>query len=526
MADSEMNKKDIKNGENENTKNTKNTKNKENKENKEKEMDKAPVFAPEKEKANKAKPGDFKEIYWNPWLWPLTALVAICLVTSLLLAVVNNVTAPIIEENDMRIAEETRKRLLPEADGFALFSESGGYGDGIKAVYTATNGTGYIIEAYAKGYGGDVPVTVAFSAEGKISGIEFGQNDETPGLGQKLYTDKRFGNQFVGRGNESIVPADIDKIASATISTNAGILAVNRAIDFLNENIIGGGTGALSPDQIRTLLFAGATMAAPVDLNMENIREAWFGDNGNYVIYGTAPGFYENKTVTAAVGMTETGEITGIWLDTSSDTEGLGSEVGKNQNFMESFTGKTSTEGIDAVAGATVTSTAVFNAVETALAALPEAKTVEAGEFSVLPALPLSKEERDAMGEEEILAWLLPGQALKELETGGVKAYRGNHGNYIVYGTAPGFYQKDITAIVAVDENGDIINLWLDTAADTEGLGQEIQYNQPFVNSFGGLNEASVDSVDTVAEATVTSNGAKEAVKNALANFSIVKEAG
>ena len=43
-----------------------------------------------------------------------------------------------------------------------------------------------MITAASKGYGGDVPVMVAFNSEGTITAVKFLDNDETPGLGQKV----------------------------------------------------------------------------------------------------------------------------------------------------------------------------------------------------------------------------------------------------------------------------------------------------------------------------------------------------
>ena len=49
---------------------------------------------------------------------PIVVLVLICAVMSGLLAVTNNITAPIIEESERRAAEEARKEVLSAADSF------------------------------------------------------------------------------------------------------------------------------------------------------------------------------------------------------------------------------------------------------------------------------------------------------------------------------------------------------------------------------------------------------------------------
>ena len=48
---------------------------------------------------------------WNDFVKPIVVLGVICLVTSLLLAATNNVTAPIIAENAVKTANATRQAV-------------------------------------------------------------------------------------------------------------------------------------------------------------------------------------------------------------------------------------------------------------------------------------------------------------------------------------------------------------------------------------------------------------------------------
>ena len=125
---------------------------------------------------------------WNDFVKPIVVLGVICLVTSLLLAVTNNVTAPIIAENAVKTANATRQALLPSADTFTEVAPETPT-EGVTAIYKADNDSGYVITAQAKGYGGEVPVMVAFNAEGTIEAVQFLDNDETPGLGQKVKSE-------------------------------------------------------------------------------------------------------------------------------------------------------------------------------------------------------------------------------------------------------------------------------------------------------------------------------------------------
>lgn len=164
---------------------------------------------------------------WNDFLRPVVTLVVICVVTSALLAYTNGVTAPIIKENTERTANETRAALLPEAEG--AFSEVKVDVENVSEAYAADNGAGYVISAAAKGYGGDVPVMVAFNADGQIEAVKFLDNDETPGLGQKV-KDAAFQDQFAGREASAMTLDDIDGLSGATYSTNGALDGINAAI--------------------------------------------------------------------------------------------------------------------------------------------------------------------------------------------------------------------------------------------------------------------------------------------------------
>ena len=119
------------------------------------------------EKQTTEKQSTFKEL-----VLPVIVLVVICLVCSALLAVLNDITAPIIAENTQAETLAAYVSVLPEGtttdsmtaiDGLTTASVEG-------AVKTANGDVA--VKAAASGYSGkDVTVYVAFDAEGAISGI-------------------------------------------------------------------------------------------------------------------------------------------------------------------------------------------------------------------------------------------------------------------------------------------------------------------------------------------------------------------
>lgn len=71
-----------------------------------------------------------------------------------------------------------------------------------------------------------------------------------------------------------------------------------------------------------------------------------------------------SSTIKALTGLTKEGKITAIKIVSQNETAGLGSEVASD-NFTKSFSGKNieQLKGIDAISGATISSSAVIEAV-------------------------------------------------------------------------------------------------------------------------------------------------------------------
>ena len=175
-------------------------------------------------------------------LRPVAVLTGICLIVAVLLAATNGVTAPIIAANEAAAAQQTRIRLLPEADSFDIVPVEA---EGVTEAARAANGAGWVITAQAQGYGGQVPVMVAFGQDGAIRAVEFLANDETPGLGQKVRNED-FSSQFAGKTAENAY--QIDTISGATISSNAAIVAVEHACAAY-EALASGGQSAQSTQE-------------------------------------------------------------------------------------------------------------------------------------------------------------------------------------------------------------------------------------------------------------------------------------
>ena len=171
-------------------------------------------------------------------------LTLICLITTALLAIINNVTEGPIAENLLKAENEARMSVVANAGDFVAKQDGAYY----EAVDADGNVIGYAVSTSAKGYGGDVVVTTGFDTEGKIlKVVVVSADDETPGLGANI-KDDAFLDKFKGKSGElKLVTAsqatgaenEIDAVTSATYSSVAVVEAVNEASEIV-KNAVGG----------------------------------------------------------------------------------------------------------------------------------------------------------------------------------------------------------------------------------------------------------------------------------------------
>ena len=155
---------------------------------------------------------------------PIAVLTLICLICAALLAYLNFVTKPVIDETDARVAEESRIEVLPEADGFALVDSAlpDAYDDGtvnfVTEVYEATNGVGYVFMVTGDGYGGKGTMSLAVSLDGNGAILQTMtiSHEETPGMGSNT-TLPDFTEQFTGKTADTL--DGVDAVTGATISS-------------------------------------------------------------------------------------------------------------------------------------------------------------------------------------------------------------------------------------------------------------------------------------------------------------------
>ncbi|MBO7674054.1 MAG: FMN-binding protein [Atopobiaceae bacterium] len=166
---------------------------------------------------------------------PVLVLVVICAVAGALLGAVHDVTAPVAAQNAEARARITYAELVPEAVSFEdVPCDVEGCTASLKALDQAGDVVAYVFVAQAKGYGGQVPIAVAFAEDGHVLNIAAMSNSETPGLGTKIAHESHIG-QYVGRTAEPTAAESIDMISGATISSKAALAAFNTAVQAFEE---------------------------------------------------------------------------------------------------------------------------------------------------------------------------------------------------------------------------------------------------------------------------------------------------
>ena len=167
-------------------------------------------------------------------------LLLICAVTAGLLAGVNSITAPIIDELNAAKTQEAISAVLPGGFDTELtdFADASGI---VSKIYQGANG--YAVEVGPGGFDNTITMMVGIDNEGKVMGISIISHTETAGLGAVAAAGTpagiAFRDQFVGTTGEVTVTKDggeMDAITGATITSRAickGVSAAQACVDGL-----------------------------------------------------------------------------------------------------------------------------------------------------------------------------------------------------------------------------------------------------------------------------------------------------
>ena len=209
----------------------------------------------------------------------IAVTVGICVVVTLMLAITNFVTAPIIEKNQSAAANAALLEVMPEGAGFEAMDLSAyTLPETVTEVHQETSGLGYVVKLVTSGYGSDMVIMCGVKNDGVITGAVCISSNETLGK------EKVYGENFAGKDAAGVEA--VDTIGGATKTTEAYKNAVK---DTLNTAIIlGGGSVDLRSeeqilaDNLSAALPAGEGSFTKVFLAevLDGVDAAYAADNG------------------------------------------------------------------------------------------------------------------------------------------------------------------------------------------------------------------------------------------------------
>lgn len=170
----------------------------------------------------------------------IAVLVGVCVVITVLLAVTNSVTAPIIEKNANASANAALLEVLPEGGDFETVDLSSyELPATVTEVYRETAGVGHVVKLVTSGYGTDMVIMCGVGSDGTVTGAVCLSSNETLGA------EKGYGVNFVAKDAAGVEAVDI--ISGATKTTEAYKNAVKDALN--TAVILGGGSVDLRTEE-------------------------------------------------------------------------------------------------------------------------------------------------------------------------------------------------------------------------------------------------------------------------------------
>lgn len=176
-------------------------------------------------------------------------LIVIGALSGVILSYVFRVADPMIQANKEKELKESIFVVLPDAKDFQVFEKTLGPKEKLivyKGVDAEGKPVGVAFKADGGGFQGNIGIMVGMDMEYlKLKGIEVLEQLETPGLGDRI-REASFKDQFKGLDVKPKVeyikfrkpekPNQIQAITGATISSDAVVKNINRAVEKVEAN--------------------------------------------------------------------------------------------------------------------------------------------------------------------------------------------------------------------------------------------------------------------------------------------------
>jgi len=179
----------------------------------------------------------------------ISALTVLAAIAATLLQLVVFLTKPIIAENQAEYLRSAIYQTLPQTRVIQGYDFVGGKLEKTLSpqpeIFAAINQQGkttaYLIQMQGQGYQELIKLLIAYDRTNqRLKGIKVLQSKETPGLGDRIITDRAFLSQFedfeltqtplsLTKKGKGKGPSNIDGITGATISSKAVVQIINLA---------------------------------------------------------------------------------------------------------------------------------------------------------------------------------------------------------------------------------------------------------------------------------------------------------
>ena len=270
-------------------------------------------------------------------------LVCICAAVSVMMALTNALTAPIIEKQQSDAANAALLEIMPNGLGFEEIADLSTYtlpATVTKAWREASGG--HVVQLTTTGYGSGFVILVGVNADGTVSGTKCLASTETLGY------EKTFGDNFTGKNAEEV--AAVDTVAGATKTTAAYRGAVTDAIN--TAIILGGGSVDIRTeeeilnDNLAAALPAGEGKFTKLFIveDITGIDAVYTADNGAGSVYLVGEEFIAvptgetpaNETVATAHAALAASSLTALDLSTFEGlpTAVLSASVSASGNYV------------------------------------------------------------------------------------------------------------------------------------------------------------------------------------------------
>ena len=308
-------------------------------------------------------------------LAPVIVLTVICFAVALALAFVNEITAPVIEENAGSSQSKSLSEVLSGGKFGSPMTELTNLPDTVKAVYEEKSGMGYaLVLATSSQYSSeDMGITVGIDKNGVIRGIVLTAYFESKDFGRDTYP-----KTFIGKDGSL---AGIELVSGVTYSSRAFKEAVADAFTALSANGLIAAVGETSgtpettaPEididtQVLTDVMEGGRFgSAMTGLSglPQTVKAVYKEETGKgYVVILSTSTKFSSADMVFALGIKSDGIIGGVKLVSYNESRNVGDA------YINSYIGKgASLEGVDLVSGVTFSSTAFKDAVADAFTAL------------------------------------------------------------------------------------------------------------------------------------------------------------